>query len=132
MTPEGTVVVRGSIPNSDRLLLPGVNVRVRIAFGPSRSVLGVPEGAIQTIQGKNIVLIVNDRNLVEARQVTTGPLLNDRNVPESGGLTREQLARDKRVIEKGLSEDDRVVITPSKGVRPGDVVEVREKTGPER
>jgi RND family efflux transporter MFP subunit len=106
----GTVAVRGSFPNPDRLLLPGMTARVRMAFGPPRAVLEIPEQAILHDKDMTYVLVVNDRNVAERRAVTLG-----------------QFDKDMRVIEKGLGAEDRVIIAGLVGVRPGDTVEPRRK-----
>ena len=109
----GTVRVRGSFPNPGRLLLPGMFVRVRMTFGPSRAVLEIPDAAILSDQGMKYVLVVNDRNVAERRAVTLG-----------------QFDKDMRIIEKGLSAEDWVVIAGLVGVQPGDTVEPRRKAPP--
>jgi RND family efflux transporter MFP subunit len=112
---SGTVRVRGSLPNPGRLLLPGMFTRVRMTFGPPRAVLEIPDGAILTDQGRKHVLVVNDRNVVERRAVTLGPIDEDR-----------------RAIEKGLGADDWVVIAGRNALHPGDSVEPRKKATPAR
>lgn len=111
----GTVRVRGSLPNPGRLLLPGMFARVRMAVGPRRAVLEVPEAAVLSDQGKKYVLVVNDQSVVERRYVTTGPIDN--------GM---------RIVEKGLRDEDRVVTAGLGGLHPGDPVEPRRKDTPER
>jgi gold/copper resistance efflux system membrane fusion protein len=64
VNPEtGTVRVRGRFPNPGRILLPGMFARVRMAFGPPRAVLEVPEAAILSDQGKNYVMVVAEGNI---------------------------------------------------------------------
>jgi RND family efflux transporter MFP subunit len=111
----GTVLVRGSFPNPEQLLLPGMFAQVRMTFGPPRAVLEVPVGAIQTEQHKNYVLVVGEGNIAERRHVTLGWADN--------GM---------RVIEKGLDAEDWVVITGLASIRPGDRIEPRKETTPKR
>jgi RND family efflux transporter MFP subunit len=110
VTPEGTVRVRGSFPNPDRLLLPGMFARVRVTFGAPRPGLEIPGGAIYVEQGKQYVVVINDRNVTELRTVTVGR--------EENGM---------RLIEKGLGEKDRVVIGVVRGGPAGVLVDPREK-----
>jgi multidrug efflux system membrane fusion protein len=112
---SGTVRVRGSFANPDKVLLPGMFARVRLTFGPPRAVLEVPEEAILTDRGKAYVLVVNDRNIAERRAVTLGPTDNGR-----------------RIVEKGLRGEDWVVIAGLADVHPGDSVEPRKKAVPKR
>jgi RND family efflux transporter MFP subunit len=105
--------VRGSIPNRDRLLLPGMFVRVRMTLGPPRPVLEVPEEAVLTDQGKKYVLVVNDGNIVQRREVKLG-LIDD----------------DMRIIEKGIRADEWVVIAGLAVIHPGDSVRPRRQDTP--
>jgi RND family efflux transporter MFP subunit len=106
----GTLAARAILQNSDRLLLPGYFVRVRIAGSPEPSLL-VSDVAIGSDQGGRYVLIVNKDNVVEQRKVDPG-----------------QLIGELRVIEKGLTKDDRVVIGGIMRAIPGQKVEPELRT----
>jgi multidrug efflux system membrane fusion protein len=110
VTPEGIVRVRGSFPNPDRLLLPGMGARVRVTFGAPRPGLAVPAEAIRQDGGTPYILVVNDRNVTERRTVTAGGFEN--------GMY---------IIKSGLDEKDRVVIGGLRGGRAGVLVEPQEK-----
>ena len=75
-------------------------------LGPPRKVLEVPEGAVLRRKGVSHVLVVNDKNVVEARAVTLG-----------------RADREMRIIEAGLRPDERVVVAGLQRVRPGETVE---------
>jgi RND family efflux transporter MFP subunit len=110
---SGTVRVHGSVPNPDRLLLPGMFARVQMTVGPPRAVLEVPRGAIQFDQNNGLsryVLVVNDCKVVERREV---------------GLAPEEYGT--RLIEKGLRPEDWVVVAGLEDVNPGDRVAPRKK-----
>jgi RND family efflux transporter MFP subunit len=111
----GTVRVRGSFANPDQRLLPGMFARVRLAFGPPRAVLEIPEEAILSDQGKKHVLVVVKGNIVQRRAVTLG-----------------QGDNGMRIIEKGLSAEDWVVIAGQSRIHPGDTVEPQRKAAPAR
>lgn len=98
----GTIRIRGRLPNDDEFLHPGLFVRVRVPVGESRKRLLVPERAVGTDQGQRFLLIVNDDNSTERRNVTLG-------VRYEGGL---------RVIEQGLAGGEKVVIEGIQRVRP--------------
>jgi RND family efflux transporter MFP subunit len=102
----GTLAVRGVLPNSDRVLLPGYYVRVRVPLDEQQGALLVPDVALGSDQGGRYVLVVNNDNVVEQRKVRTGP---------SEG--------DLRVIESGLKTDDRVVIAGLLRAIPGQKVD---------
>jgi RND family efflux transporter MFP subunit len=106
----GTIAVRGILNNPDRVLLPGFFVRVRVPFDQQQNALLVPDAALGADQGGRYVLVVNSENVVEQRQVTTGPL--------DGEL---------RVIETGLKPDDKVVIGGLLKAIPGQKVDPQAK-----
>jgi RND family efflux transporter MFP subunit len=92
----GTLPVRGVLPNSDRALLPGFFVRVRVPLEQQQNALLVPDVALGSDQAGRYVLVVNGENVVEQRKVRTGPLQGELRVIESG------LKADDRVITAGL------------------------------
>jgi RNA polymerase sigma factor (sigma-70 family) len=93
----------------DRLLLPGMFVRVRMKVGPPRPVLEVPEEALTVEKGETFVWVMDDRNaVVERRSVKKGQ--------PDGNMV---------VIDNGLRPEDRVVIAGAKGLKVGQRVEVR-------
>jgi RND family efflux transporter MFP subunit len=102
----GTLAVRGIIPNSDRALLPGFFVRVRVPFDEQMSALLVPDVALGSDQAGRYVLVVNGESVVEQRKVQTG-----------------SLEGDLRVIESGLKADDRVVTAGLLRAIPGQKVD---------
>ena len=106
----GTLPVRGVLPNSDRVLLPGYFVRVRVPFDQEQNALLVPDVALGSDQAGRYVLVVNGENVVEQRKVRTGPLDGD-----------------LRVIESGLKPDDRVVTAGLLRAIPGQKVDPQVK-----
>ena len=107
----GTLVVRGVIPNPDRILLPGYFVRVRVPFDQEQNALLVPDTAQGSDQGGRYVLVVNKDNIVEQRTVRPG-----------------QIEGTLRVIEEGLKPDDRVVIGGLLRAIPGQKVDPQPQT----
>jgi len=106
----GTLPVRGVLPNSDRALLPGFFVRVRVPLDQVESALFVPDVALGSDQSGRYLLVVNGENVVEQRKVRVGPL--------EGGL---------RVIDEGLKADDRVVTAGLLRAIPGQKVDPQLK-----
>jgi RND family efflux transporter MFP subunit len=99
----GTLLVRGILANSDRTLLPGFFVRMRLPVAKvDRSALLVPDRALQEDQGGRYLLVLNKDDVVEQRYVQLGQLL--------GAL---------RVITSGLKLDDRVVVGDLWRANPG-------------
>ncbi len=108
----GTIQVRAIFPNADGLILQGMFVRIRIPIATRESLL-VPDVAVQADQAGRYVLIVNDRDVVEQRQVTVG------------GLDKRM-----RVITKGLTEKDRVIVNGLQRARPGSKVKPQKADAP--
>jgi len=103
----GTLAARGILENTDRALLPGNFVRVRVPVGsPLENALLVPETALGTDQSGRYLLVVGKDDVVEQRKVEVGP-------PE--GI--------ERVITKGLAADDRVIVDGLLRSIPGQKVE---------
>jgi RND family efflux transporter MFP subunit len=100
----GTLAVRAILSNSNRALLPGHFVRVRIPYERQNALL-VPEVALGSDQGGRYVLTIGKDDVVEQRKVTIGPRVGD-----------------LRVIETGLKPDDRVIIDGILRAIPGEKV----------
>jgi multidrug efflux system membrane fusion protein len=108
----GTLQVRAVFPNSDRVLLPGVFVRVRVPVGHEDHALLVSNRALGVDQTGSYVLVVNAGDVVEQRTVEVGALV--------GGL---------RVITGGLTKSDRVVVEGMQRATPGTKVAVTRAAG---
>ena len=101
----GTIHVRAVLPNADRLLSPGLFVRVRVPVGEARSGVLINDRAVGTDQDRKYVLVVNDKNVVEYRPVKLGPT--------QGGL---------RSVADGLAANDWVIVNGIQRARPGATV----------
>ncbi|MBW4935946.1 efflux RND transporter periplasmic adaptor subunit [Marinobacter sp. F4206] len=94
----GTVPIRAVFPNPRSILLPGLYVTVLIQGQSGEMHALVPQMAIQeTIEG-TFVLLINDRQEVVQRFVTTGPRRGSMMVVQSG------LEAGERVIVEGLQK----------------------------
>ncbi len=110
----GTIRARAEFPNPKAELLPGQFVRVGLNIGTFKNALVVPERAITQQQATRLVLVVNEKNVVEPRPVQLG-----RRVDE--GI----------IITAGVKPGDRVVVDGLFKARPGSVVNpVAAKAGP--
>jgi RND family efflux transporter MFP subunit len=98
----GTMRVRAVLRNEDGLFSPGFFVRVKLAVGEPTPTLLVTERAIGTDQGRKYVLVVNDKNAVEYREVQLGPLAD--------GL---------RAVASGLTPGEWVIVNGIQRARPG-------------
>jgi membrane fusion protein, multidrug efflux system len=106
----GTMQARAIVENPDYLLVPGMFADVKLlGKGPYEALL-IPDAAISVDQTIQFVYVVNNKNIVERRQVKTGTL--------HGGL---------RVITDGLEQEDRIIINGIQRARAG--MEVIPETG---
>jgi len=101
----GTVRCRAVLANHDRLITPGMFIRVRMPFGDPTPALLVADRAIGTDQGRKYVAVVGPDGRVEHRTVT--PTFVD------GGL---------RVIGSGINASDLVVVGGLQRARDGATV----------
>lgn len=112
----GTVSIRGVVPNPKGQFVPGSRVRIRVPIGEEQGVLLVPDTAILTDQDKRYVLAVDDKNVVQRRDVELGKLLDDgsrvvRSKPGAAGITENDW-----IITQGLQQAR--VNYPVEPVRP--------------
>lgn len=98
----GTIRARAEIPNPKGELLPGQFVRVRLLVGTQKGAILVPERAVTQQQATRVVLVVNDKNVVEAR-----PVVVDRRV------------EGEVVVRSGLKPGERIVVDGLLKARPG-------------
>lgn len=98
----GTLQIRLKLENTDGLLIPGVFVRARLPVQEPHQALLVSEQALGSDQGRRYLYVVNDKNVVEYRDVQVGP--------RHGEL---------REINAGLEPDERVVVRGLQRVRAG-------------
>jgi len=97
----GTLLVRGILPNRDGVILPGLYARLRVPLERKKALL-VPEVAVGHDQQGAYVFVVNEKNVVERRDVKTGSAV-------------EAL----RVIQDGLTGNESVVVNGLLKVGPG-------------
>ncbi|WP_437191571.1 efflux RND transporter periplasmic adaptor subunit [Planctomicrobium sp. SH527] len=99
----GTMVVRGSVPNSDGSLVPGQFIHTTV-LGPQRvNVIRVPQSAVLQSPVGASVYVVNGENTVEARPVTLG----------------EWSGKDQWIIERGLKVGEQIILDRLMMLRPG-------------
>ena len=102
----GQVTLRGEFPNPNRVLLPGMYVRVQIEQGIDTDAIAVPQQAIQRNGGGGSeVFVVKDDNRVAVQPVRTGSL--------QGGTW---------FVTDGLKAGDKVVVEGFQKFAAGDKV----------
>ena len=106
----GTLLMRGVFPNAAGKILPGLYARVRVPV-ETRMAMLVPATSVGSDQQGSYVLAVNAQDVVERRNVKTGPL-------------EESL----RVIEEGLAGNERIIASALLKARPGSRVAPEPET----
>ncbi|HAT2781580.1 efflux RND transporter periplasmic adaptor subunit [Citrobacter koseri] len=102
----GSITLRAVFPNPQHTLLPGMFVRARIDEGIQPNAILVPQqGVTRTPRGDAMVMIVNDKDQVEAHDVIA-----------------TQAIGDKWLISKGLQPGDKVIVSGLQKARPGEQV----------
>ena len=105
---SGTIRVRARFDNVDNALLPGLYARVKVGAGTPRQAVLVNEAAIGTDQAKRFVLVLDNQNHVQYREITLGG--------EHEGM---------RIVTAGLQPGESVIVNGMQRVRPGEIVQPR-------
>lgn len=97
----GTILLRGELSNAEDKITPGLFARVRIPLKEREAIL-VPDTAVGQDQTGHFVLVVNDKDVVEQRPITIGFAVED-----------------MQVVDKGLTGEERIIVSDMQRVRPG-------------
>jgi membrane fusion protein, multidrug efflux system len=104
----GTVKLRATVDNKDRLFWPGRFSRIRLILDTLQAAVLVPVDAPQLSANGSFVYVVKPDDSAELRPVTVG-----------------QRHGELIVISQGLKQGERVVINGQLGVTPGGKVQIR-------
>ncbi len=99
---SGTVRVRAQLDNLDAALIPGMFARIRIGIPSTGPSILIVDRAIKTDQDKKVVLVVDDKNLIEQREVKLGGMVD--------GM---------RIITSGLKPGEKIVVNGLHRAMPG-------------
>lgn len=110
----GTMLIRGELPNPQRVLVPGLYARIRVPVSARRLRLLVPEAALAADQRGQYVFVVQDDNTVAQRHVKTG-----------------QREGEFIILESGLKPEEWVIVNGIQRARPGAPV-APERVEPEK
>lgn len=99
---SGTLQVRLSVPNPDGTLRAGQFVRLIVAASENPNAIRLPQQAVQELQGKLSVFVVDADNKVAYREIVANTRLNN-----------------DWVVESGLKAGETVIVEGSNKVRPG-------------
>jgi membrane fusion protein, multidrug efflux system len=101
-TRTGTLAIRLEVPNPDRLLHAGEFARVQVTTLQDPDAIVLPQRAIQDLQGKNYVWVLDADGKAQQRDVDMGPRIGE-----------------DWLVAKGLKVGDRVIIDGVQRLRPG-------------
>ena len=108
--PTGTLRLRGLFPNPDRILSPGMFVRIQVPLGDPHPSLLVSEQALGYDQGKKFLYVLNDKDEVAHRDVEVGVLngATDRHQerPEAGRTGDRQRPATGAAEDEGRRQGD--------------------------
>jgi membrane fusion protein (multidrug efflux system) len=99
---SGTLQVRLQVPNPESLLRAGQLVRVVMPSLTQKQAFRIPQQAVQEMQGKRSVLVVDGENKAQYREVVA--------VSRSG---------NDWIVESGLEPGERVIVEGTGKSRPG-------------
>jgi RND family efflux transporter MFP subunit len=102
----GTIRISAIFPNPGNILRPGQYAKVRINVEKRPGVIIIAQRAVQELQGKNFVWVVDDANKVSQRQVTVGSRFGS-----------------DWIIEDGLKPGEHIVVEGLQKVREGALVQ---------
>jgi len=94
----GAILIQASFPNPEPLLRPGQFARIKAEVEVVTNGILIPQRCITELQGMFQVYVVNDKNQIEMRKVTTGPKIKD------FWLIRDGLGPGEKVVYEGLQK----------------------------
>ncbi|EEO26899.1 efflux RND transporter periplasmic adaptor subunit [Oxalobacter paraformigenes] len=101
----GELAIRALFPNPKNMVLPGMFVRARLEQAVNENAIIIPQQAVQHSNDGSTVMIVNNDNKIEIRNVKTGAAVGNR-----------------WLVTEGLQPGDRVVVEGLQKIRPGSQV----------
>jgi len=99
---SGTLQIRVSVPNPNRVLRPGLFVRVIVAAFEDPNAIRIPQQAVQELQGLKSIYVVGAGDKAESRQI----------------VAQYRIGNDW-VVDSGLNPGDRVVTEGVAKIKPG-------------
>jgi RND family efflux transporter MFP subunit len=123
----GSIRARAVFPNDDGALVAGLFGRLRVPVAPAHKALLIADQAVGTNQGQPFILIVNDKNEVEAHPVDVGQVFDGlREVMRYRTVVEPDAAgKDVSKQVEVLTPTDQVIVDGLQRARPGTKVEPR-------
>lgn len=102
----GMITLRAEVPNPENILLPGMFARGQLVQAVKTNAVTIPQRTVSRgAAGKANVLVVNDANTVEQRDIEI-----------------DRIIGNKVVVGKGLQPGERIIVEGSQKAPPGTVV----------
>ncbi|RXS44340.1 efflux RND transporter periplasmic adaptor subunit [Idiomarina sp. 29L] len=112
----GAILLRAVFPNPDKTLYPGMFVRAAVREGTINTALLLPQKAVtRDPRGRPYVMLVNDKNQVEQRMITT-----------------ERAIGSDWLVSSGVKEGDTIIVSGLQKVRPGATVQITNSASNEQ
>jgi len=92
----GTLTIEASFPNPEKLLRPGQYAKVRAVYETVEGALLVPQRAVQDMQGRYFLWVIQDDQTAANVPITPGSRYNDQ------WIITEGVAAGQRVVVEGL------------------------------
>jgi membrane fusion protein (multidrug efflux system) len=103
----GAILIQSSFPNPNQLLRPGLFAKVRAEVERVKDGILVPQRCVIELQGTFSVLVIDESNKVQNRQVQVGPKVKE------FWLITEGLKSGDKVIYEGLQKiKEGIVVVP--------------------
>ena len=94
----GSILVQATFPNPDRLIRPGQFARVKIKVREAKDAILIPQKCAKELQGQFSVMLVNNENIVESKQVVIIDKFGEFYLVEEG------LKNGDKIIMEGLQK----------------------------
>jgi multidrug efflux system membrane fusion protein len=117
-TSTGTIRLKATFENADRMLYPGLFANVVLTLGTEHQAVVVPAQAVQIGQDNSFVYTVKPDNTVEVRNVKTGTTYNQMVLIEDGLKPGEKVVTDgqlRLVPGAAVQAKDQQKNSPQKG-----------------
>jgi membrane fusion protein (multidrug efflux system) len=101
----GAVALRGTVPNPDKQLLPGMYVNVRLTVGTLNHAFLIPQAALlRDAKGPYVLTVGTDSKVIQKR------------------VTADTTNGQNWIVPKGLGDGDRVIVSGTQSARPDSLV----------
>lgn len=103
----GSILIQASFPNPNQLLRPGLFAKVRVEVDFRKDSILVPQRSVVELQGTFSVMVIDEKNQVQGRQVEVGSKAKE------FWLIKEGLKSGEKVIYEGLQKiKEGMVVVP--------------------